>query len=618
MANTSETQSIHSNGSLITSSSPAPSPSGASSSTSHAGMTSFFPHADQQPLSSTTATTTSTTPAVSNNSQSSENVPPRKRTRATPEQLAVLEKTFSINPSPNTRVREQLSRELGMSERSIQIWFQNRRAKAKNMFKRSTMLHEETIRMQYYAASAAAAACQAANFHQQQMSPDGTVASNPDLYYYYYCYYYNQQQQQRQRQYGNLYPSSSSTVVPPPPLPMHSVPPPPPPPPPSELAINPSVRSWTMTPPPSSSSSPTSGPLRHRNLHEERMRAHSLGPYPYHPYHRATRLHERTASIDSIASAGGSMYHYRNRGYASASPAPQMMNWQQQQQQAPMRIDTSMPMALDTSGLTERSPADNSTMFGFTPMSSEMQTVPYHPLTQSVIPVSTAVPLEDMRFGTPMSMTAEEENPPHRFSAEALQIGTWKRMNLQRQDLICQYHPQQRLMSWCIRDGQQRFKMQFSIDIVQSMQLEPLSERLGWARLELRLLQPELISFFMEDAARQTWTQCRDFTQDQQATTGFRHFLDGPALALRAELTRLAQVDSQVLSLMQPSEMQAIDPHLLNLYDSTQVDLTNTRQARQFPLKDDDNLVMSDGNSNHNNNEQSQELLLFQGLESQG
>ncbi|KAG1074672.1 hypothetical protein G6F42_025688 [Rhizopus arrhizus] len=87
---------------------------------------------------------------------------PRKRTRATPEQLAVLEKTFNVNPSPNNRVREQLSRELGMSERSIQIWFQNRRAKVKNVAKKSSMLHDETLRMQYYASSAAAAACQAA------------------------------------------------------------------------------------------------------------------------------------------------------------------------------------------------------------------------------------------------------------------------------------------------------------------------------------------------------------------------------------------------------------------------------------------------------------------------
>lgn len=67
---------------------------------------------------------------------------PRKRTRATPEQLAVLEKTFNVNPSPNNRVREQLSRELGMSERSIQIWFQNRRAKVK-MLQRRVLLRQE-------------------------------------------------------------------------------------------------------------------------------------------------------------------------------------------------------------------------------------------------------------------------------------------------------------------------------------------------------------------------------------------------------------------------------------------------------------------------------------------
>lgn len=48
---------------------------------------------------------------------------PRKRTRTTPEQLAVLEKSFSLNPSPNSRTREQLSIQLGMPERSIQIWF---------------------------------------------------------------------------------------------------------------------------------------------------------------------------------------------------------------------------------------------------------------------------------------------------------------------------------------------------------------------------------------------------------------------------------------------------------------------------------------------------------------
>lgn len=60
----------------------------------------------------------------------------RRRTRATPEQLAILEDTFLKNSSPNSRVREMLAERLDMTERSVQIWFQNRRAKVKMMQKR--------------------------------------------------------------------------------------------------------------------------------------------------------------------------------------------------------------------------------------------------------------------------------------------------------------------------------------------------------------------------------------------------------------------------------------------------------------------------------------------------
>ncbi|ORY96467.1 hypothetical protein BCR43DRAFT_491753 [Syncephalastrum racemosum] len=76
----------------------------------------------------------------------------RKRTRATAEQLSVLEDTFSTNVSPNAKLRKQLSERLGMSERSIQIWFQNRRAKVKHMQKRAQMqMHQAAIRAQLYA-----------------------------------------------------------------------------------------------------------------------------------------------------------------------------------------------------------------------------------------------------------------------------------------------------------------------------------------------------------------------------------------------------------------------------------------------------------------------------------
>ncbi|KAI9245257.1 homeobox domain-containing protein [Sporodiniella umbellata] len=60
----------------------------------------------------------------------------KKRTRVTPAQLTILEETFSMTATPDSKVRKQLAEKLKMPERSIQIWFQNRRAKVKLLQKR--------------------------------------------------------------------------------------------------------------------------------------------------------------------------------------------------------------------------------------------------------------------------------------------------------------------------------------------------------------------------------------------------------------------------------------------------------------------------------------------------
>jgi hypothetical protein len=41
----------------------------------------------------------------------------KKRSRATAEQLAILEDTFAVNVSPNSKLRAQLSARLNMTER---------------------------------------------------------------------------------------------------------------------------------------------------------------------------------------------------------------------------------------------------------------------------------------------------------------------------------------------------------------------------------------------------------------------------------------------------------------------------------------------------------------------
>ncbi|KAI9480365.1 MAG: hypothetical protein EXX96DRAFT_648985 [Benjaminiella poitrasii] len=55
----------------------------------------------------------------------------KHRRRTSRAQLKVLEKSFLENPKPNATVRRILAQQLDMTPRGVQIWFQNRRAKAK-------------------------------------------------------------------------------------------------------------------------------------------------------------------------------------------------------------------------------------------------------------------------------------------------------------------------------------------------------------------------------------------------------------------------------------------------------------------------------------------------------
>ncbi|CEP07042.1 hypothetical protein [Parasitella parasitica] len=57
----------------------------------------------------------------------------RRRTHLKPSQVAVLQETFVTNTLPDAAVRSQLAHELGVTERTVQIWFQNRRAKARKL-----------------------------------------------------------------------------------------------------------------------------------------------------------------------------------------------------------------------------------------------------------------------------------------------------------------------------------------------------------------------------------------------------------------------------------------------------------------------------------------------------
>lgn len=67
----------------------------------------------------------------------------QKRQRATQDQLTTLEMEFNKNPTPTAAVRERIAEEINMTERSVQIWFQNRRAKIKLIAKKSLETGED-------------------------------------------------------------------------------------------------------------------------------------------------------------------------------------------------------------------------------------------------------------------------------------------------------------------------------------------------------------------------------------------------------------------------------------------------------------------------------------------
>lgn len=56
-------------------------------------------------------------------------IPRPKRKRITPEQLEVLSSLFEYTDTPTFDLREAIGAKLGMSNREVQVWFQNRRAK---------------------------------------------------------------------------------------------------------------------------------------------------------------------------------------------------------------------------------------------------------------------------------------------------------------------------------------------------------------------------------------------------------------------------------------------------------------------------------------------------------
>lgn len=64
----------------------------------------------------------------------------RKRKKTSNEQLNILEEAFEADNNPSLEVRKHLASELGMTQRAVTVWFQNRRAKLRTKQEEEVML----------------------------------------------------------------------------------------------------------------------------------------------------------------------------------------------------------------------------------------------------------------------------------------------------------------------------------------------------------------------------------------------------------------------------------------------------------------------------------------------
>eukprot|EP00794_Sanderia_malayensis_P015990 gene15990-17600_t len=73
--------------------------------------------------------------------------PKRPRTILTSSQRKAFKAAFEMTPKPCRKVREELSRDTGLSVRVVQVWFQNQRAKLKKMAKKNNPPHDHDAKL---------------------------------------------------------------------------------------------------------------------------------------------------------------------------------------------------------------------------------------------------------------------------------------------------------------------------------------------------------------------------------------------------------------------------------------------------------------------------------------
>lgn len=116
-----------------------------------------------------------------------------------------------------------------------------------------------------------------------------------------------------------------------------------------------------------------------------------------------------------------------------------------------------------------------------------------------------------------------------------LTIGKWNRVSCNEWDLLAWFCETKRCLTWFVKSKAYSFKMQVALDWVGDLSFRNADP--GRGILVLNLLRPPRF-FLRKDLPSSDrdpppyWRACDDWTEDNEASLGLRHVLEGPALPL--------------------------------------------------------------------------------------
>ncbi|PGH21664.1 hypothetical protein AJ80_03097 [Polytolypa hystricis UAMH7299] len=162
----------------------------------------------------------------------------------------------------------------------------------------------------------------------------------------------------------------------------------------------------------------------------------------------------------------------------------------------------------------------------------------------------------------------------HHFSCRALRVGTWRRVGQNAMDLVIFYSPEKACMTYYINNDSAGYKIEYPFSYIKNIVLEsgdpnpsPNGAPPRPGGLVIELNRPP--NFFMDCSNSGGFYQCGDFTEDQQATKSFIHYLGGHPKVLSVQLAKLVSLESFQNRLVQYdfngfAASAPVSPHLIH------------------------------------------------------